>query len=277
MSWHYLRARVVESWPDPSLDGAPDALLKLIPFAERSFSEDKRMDSLNPSPSGMTSEPLTDFLGVDALTSSPGDSPARILALPVQGPGSTGNGLDFGENLLGSFAKWNQDMSSWRTLQPCLFEEWGEFSETWPKWGMMRNGACWALSIPVLPTSENESGSWPTPTASMMTMGDLEQARFEGTDPRRPKYPKAFPTPAARDYRHPNKKPYAERGGTSKGEQLPNAIGGPLNPVWVEWLMGWPLGWSGLGQVNLETFHAWRQTCQNVLADYEQLGMGRFL
>ena len=23
-------------------------------------------------------------------------------------------------------------------------------------------------------------------------------------------------------------------------------IGGRLNPVWIEWLMGWPLGWTDL-------------------------------
>jgi hypothetical protein len=55
-----------------------------------------------------------------------------------------------------------------------------------------------------------------------------------------------WPTPAERDYRHPNKKPYAERGGGKKGEQLPNAVGGSLNPTWVEWLMGFPVGWTDL-------------------------------
>lgn len=55
-----------------------------------------------------------------------------------------------------------------------------------------------------------------------------------------------FPTPASRDYRSPNTKPYSERGGGKKGEQLPNAIGGQLNPTWVEWLMGFPLGWTDL-------------------------------
>jgi hypothetical protein len=53
-----------------------------------------------------------------------------------------------------------------------------------------------------------------------------------------------WPTPAARDYRHPNSKSYQDRGGGSKGEQLPNAVGGSLNPTWVEWLMGLPLGWT---------------------------------
>lgn len=33
-----------------------------------------------------------------------------------------------------------------------------------------------------------------------------------------------FPTPGARDYRSPNLKPYAERGGGTKGEQLPNFL-----------------------------------------------------
>jgi hypothetical protein len=58
---------------------------------------------------------------------------------------------------------------------------------------------------------------------------------------------KLWPTPAHRDYRYPNATPYSERGGGSKGEQLPNADGGALNPTWVEWLMGFPLGWTDLG------------------------------
>jgi hypothetical protein len=33
-----------------------------------------------------------------------------------------------------------------------------------------------------------------------------------------------FPTPAARDYRSPNKKPYQDRGGQNKGEQLVNFV-----------------------------------------------------
>jgi len=53
-----------------------------------------------------------------------------------------------------------------------------------------------------------------------------------------------WPTPASRDFRHPNALSFAERGGETKGEQLPNAIGGPLNPDWVEWLMGFPIGWT---------------------------------
>jgi hypothetical protein len=83
---------------------------------------------------------------------------------------------------------------------------------------------------------------FPTPSAA-----DSKRAgnfgRGEG-NPTLAEAAKLFPKPASRDYRSPNAKPYSERGGRTKGEQLPNAIGGQLNPMWVEWLMGYPLGWT---------------------------------
>ena len=54
----------------------------------------------------------------------------------------------------------------------------------------------------------------PTLTSSMLSAQDLEQARFSGDDPRRPSYATASATP------------------------------GPLNPIWCEWFMGFPLGWT---------------------------------
>lgn len=59
---------------------------------------------------------------------------------------------------------------------------------------------------------------WPTPTASMVTIGDMEQARYAGSYPKRIKYKDA------------NRE----------------SIGGALNPQWVEWLMGYPKEWTGL-------------------------------
>jgi hypothetical protein len=53
-----------------------------------------------------------------------------------------------------------------------------------------------------------------------------------------------WPTPASRDYRYPNAQSYQERGGGTKGEQLPNAVGGALNPTFVEWMMGLPRDWT---------------------------------
>ena len=55
-----------------------------------------------------------------------------------------------------------------------------------------------------------------------------------------------WPTPLNRDYRYPPASSYEDRGGGAKGEQLPYAVGGALNPTWVEWLQGFPPGWTEL-------------------------------
>ena len=33
--------------------------------------------------------------------------------------------------------------------------------------------------------------------------------------------------------------------------------GGALNPTWVEWIMGWPLGWTGLEPLAMDRFRRW--------------------
>jgi len=38
------------------------------------------------------------------------------------------------------------------------------YSETWPRWGTMRAGECWAQLMPVLRTSATASGLWLTPS-----------------------------------------------------------------------------------------------------------------
>jgi len=55
-----------------------------------------------------------------------------------------------------------------------------------------------------------------------------------------------WPTPAARDYKDSaGAKSQAERGRTA-GDSLGVSVGGALNPTWVEWLMGFPEGWTDL-------------------------------
>lgn len=39
-----------------------------------------------------------------------------------------------------------------------------------------------------------------------------------------------------------------------------NAVaGGALNPPWVEWLMGWPIGWTDLKPLEMDKYHSWLQ------------------
>jgi hypothetical protein len=56
---------------------------------------------------------------------------------------------------------------------------------------------------------------------------------------------------------------YKDSGSPSeyKRNEIPLAaqVGGTLNPTWVEWLMGWPLGWTDLKPLAMAKFQQWQQ------------------
>jgi hypothetical protein len=56
-------------------------------------------------------------------------------------------------------------------------------------------------------------------------------------------------TPKAQDSRHA----LSDRGKGNLGEQVSGIHnGGKLNPPWVEWLMGWPIGWTDLKPLEMD-------------------------
>lgn len=98
------------------------------------------------------------------------------------------------------------------------------------------------------------TGQWPTPTASDGTKGSGESSSRQG-GPSLTTAAKLWPTPTAGDARGsgsrniPTSKAHAGVSltdavttGNSLGRSSLDAPAGRLNPTWVEWLMGWPLG-----------------------------------
>lgn len=86
---------------------------------------------------------------------------------------------------------------------------------------------------------------WPTPTSSLGTNGGRvtpAKAR-EGGTLIEALSARTFATPTARDWRS-GKASQATHDKNSR--PLSEQIGGSLNPTWVEWLMGWPIGWTDL-------------------------------
>jgi len=60
--------------------------------------------------------------------------------------------------------------------------------------------------------------------------------------------PRLWPTPVQRMYKDSGSPSEYAR------NEIPLAaqVGGPLNPPWVEWLMGWPLGWTDLKPLEMD-------------------------
>lgn len=92
---------------------------------------------------------------------------------------------------------------------------------------------------------EHAAKHWPTPTASLGTKGGRVTPRksLEGGTLIEAVSQRAYATPTARDWRSGKaSQATMERNSRPLSEQ----VGGSLNPTWVEWLMGWPLGWTDL-------------------------------
>ena len=58
---------------------------------------------------------------------------------------------------------------------------------------------------------------------------------------------RSWPTPTAADAYVERMKSSQQKPGSMHSVSLADAVGGQLNPTFVEWLMGFPIGWTDLG------------------------------
>src|SRR4051812_29538555 len=142
-------------------------------------------------------------------TSSAAASPARTSHSPARAQGSTAPARVFGSSTPESFASFDPATSSWRTSQLSVLGASTEFSETWPRAGLMRSGTAYQLQPLVRLTRGTASGSLRTPTP---TAGDSRSTR-NATAPTSWDRSKAnsgttltdfvtmWPTPSARDHK----------------------------------------------------------------------------
>lgn len=231
MSWLFSRVLVevyseVDYW-----DGEPFARSSSIHTPQAFWPNDRTTEFSRPSRSGMTFGHSTGIPGEDLLTWFLEDSRARTYQPPEREKGLTESGQDSGKRWQGSFAKYDPDSSSWKTPLSLLGEGFTEYSGTWPRWGMMLDGECWAQSIPAYLIRENVSGLLPTPEAS--------SHKIAGSIP------------------------YLERR-RSIGKQLGitghlalESGGGKANPQFLELMMGWPISWTELDALAMGKYQQW--------------------
>lgn len=252
MSWLYSQALVEEYSAANCLDGEPCAQLNVMPTPQPFWRNDKTMEHSQLSRFGLTCAVLTAAHGAALLTWFLAGFHVRTSQSQEKAQESTGRARAFGERCLGLFAKFDRDLSLWRTPQRSLVEGLDVYSETWPYWGLMLNGECWEQTTWAHLTAETDYGLLPTPT-TMDDGGRFNRSPTPGAKKRPTLGAMArynlWPTPTV----HGNTN--APKAGTKRGTGLQTAAGGPLNPAWVEWLMGWPLGWTELRPLEMDRFH----------------------
>lgn len=105
---------------------------------------------------------------------------------------------------------------------------------------------------------------WPTPTASDGTKGGRvtpRKSRDGGTLIEAVSAWNIWPTPTVNDAKNSTLPPSQVHHDNIPGALLRagQPTGGQLNPTWVEWLMGWPLGWTDLQPLATDRFRSWLQ------------------
>ena len=122
--------------------------------------------------------------------------------------------------------------------------------------GRMGSAAAWMEYEEAGKTTQwrlrNAVQMWPTPTKADGLGGPGNSGR-DGGDNLRTAVAKAFPTPSASPWRSGT----GSKDREGHAPMLPEVIGGQLNPTWVEWLMGWPLGWTDLQPLEMDKFRQW--------------------
>lgn len=137
---------------------------------------------------------------------------------------------------------YDPDSCSLKMSQQSFLEDSSTSWPTWPRSGMTVDGRVYALPTLARLTSVIDGGALrnaPTPRAN-----DAEKRGQIANDPRNGLAAYAmYPTPCARDYKDNGRSP-AELNRNST--TLATIAGGQLSPMWVEWLMGWPIGHTEL-------------------------------
>ena len=238
-SLHSSQEQEVESLEESSSDGKPSVqsngshtqLAYLPPDKMTAFSRLSRF--------GMTFKPLTVDRGEELLMSYREAFHAKTSPSQEKETAWMGSEAECGTKWRGWLAKLDPDSSLWRTAQCSLLEEEPELLQTLPRSGMTRGGLLWELRMSERRTKGTDSGFWATPTVC----GNHNRKGASKTSGDGLATPVArFPTPTRRDYKSGTGAQPRE----GHSPPLSSAIGGTLNPTWVEWLMGWPVGWTDL-------------------------------
>jgi len=241
MSWLFSQALVEEYLEVTSSDGEPSVQSSGNPTQLAYLPPDRMTAFSRLSRFGMTFKPLTGSLGQNVLTSFLEDFPARTSQQQEVETAWKEKDPECGHTWLELLARFDPATFMWKTPQCSLLEDYTEFSETCPKWGLMQDGVLYQQQSVAPPTEETGSGFWPTPVASDCKGGKSNTVHYKNQ----------------RFVR------ISQTTGTEFGAKLSASYqlmtGNPLPESFSEWMMGWPPGWTDLKPLETDKFLLWQQ------------------
>jgi hypothetical protein len=166
----------------------------------------------------------------------------------------------FTEKSCASLAWYDQSSCSWKTYQQSLVTDWESYSGTWPSWGMTAGGSAFAHPMSERRITEIGGSRFATPNTL-----DAANLRDQATNMH------LWPTPNASDHRdrgnmsNPSIQRRKEIGKQLNLSMVVHPTSGMLNPTWVEWLMGFPIGFTVLRDWVTLSAHYKRQQRGNSL------------
>ena len=272
MTWHTSQPFTCSQGPEEAfsltsyLDTLRSERARLNPTPETCSSNVSVTEHSPASPSGTTLTPLTERRGEAQLTFLQEGSPAKTSVRRVAEPELPEAVRDYGKSMHESLERCGLSLSLPKTHLSCALGDLELSSKIWPSWGIVLAGELSELGTLVRPIKESVCGFWPTPrscsamTATITPENSHNPKRFRNLETivgRR-----TWPTPQASDNRDRGcmEDPVVKRrikigkqvGLTTQVKQTKQS--GSLNPMWVEWLMGWPVGWTDLKPLETDKF-----------------------
>jgi hypothetical protein len=286
MSWLFSQALVVGFSEDISSDGEQSARLNGSDTPQAYCAPDKMTGFSRLFRFGMTYKPLTENRGEELLTLFRAGFPVKTLVPQDEVQELQGKSPQCGNTWQELLGRYDPVTHSLKTVQCSLFEDLKPSSVILPRWGSMQDGELYLRQTLVRPIAETEFGLLlPTPDTSNRDNRNVLYDKNAASQSGRSlaTYARTWPTPTAHNAGE-NNAPGEHRRNTptltaqvnasmtwptprscsamaatltDQGDRFPNLetvvaltdpmlVGGKLNPMWVEWLMGWPLGWTDL-------------------------------
>jgi hypothetical protein len=244
MSWLFSQALVGEYLGENCSDGEPSVQSNGNHTQQAYCLPDKMTEYSRLSRFGMMFKPLTENRGEELLMLYRAAFHAKTSQLQEKEKVLTENGQECGEKWHGSLAKLDQNSYLWKTHQLSFLEDLEQFLQTWPRWGLMRNGECWDMTNSVVNTGENESGLLPTPTKELFSHWASAKSKLYNNGKRKSGVKVGSILWWEMTEHH------LRYGGAEDKTLIPD-------PLCGEKVMEWPMGWTELQPLEMDKFQEW--------------------